>query len=611
MRRGSLCGRLFIVVASFAVAACGGGGGSTSPALPMVQSNAPASTPAPTPTPTSAATGTIATPGPALAYMSSSGLANTFVSAIAPSSQVGYVINISTTRVTSTSGASPALTPATLFVNVGTSVSAFGFGRAPQTVLPATEGPTGGRTVSSMRSADVPRPEGRAVPALEAGVVRAVQTAATTNQRFPQSLRRTQSLPTTVGATASIWVNVVAIGQTNSTYVAVPATLAAVSNHGYIWIDNTIAATLGAQQAVSIGATFDRAYVSDVTHFGTPEYTLASANATIVSPACDAAGNPTGANVPFFIPPPNGMHHVFVVNESALGAGTGGYFSSINHVTQSAANCLTGLPKSNEASMIYIGYDSANSLNFELQEDVVRGTSHEFQHLINFVNKVVLLPNAVSEDTWINEGLSMLAQDFAVNALYPSVPVDVDATLDGPVGDFFEHPSRYSLTGFTGIDPGATGFAYNCTGCYGLSYLFQRYLYDRFGGDAFTHAMESSTRAGFANLQAATGTSTTQTIADFAVAVINSGSGPGSSLDPRYSFTHFNPYGGYTDQFGRLLTLNGPAAFSVAPGAARSIASYVGSFNYVSIVPSAGQGAGVTVSDPAGIFNLQAALLQL
>jgi hypothetical protein len=425
--------------------------------------------------------------------------------------------------------------------------------------------------------------------------------------RIASGLRRTTSLGTIVGSTTSFYVNTASIGQAGNAYTLVPATLVSVSNHGYIWIDNTL--SLAPSSINQIATDFDNAYASDTTHFGTPEYTTSSPQAQDVTQPCDANGNqiPGATPVPEFIPPPNGMHVVFVINTQALGDKVGGYFSLINYLPQAAANCVAGQPQSNEASMIYVGYNLGNTDAFEIQEDLVRGTSHEFQHLINFVNHVILSTSPQNEDRWINEGLSMLAQDFGVRNLYPQVSVDVDDALNHAIV-FMNNPQNFSLTGFTGVDPGTTTLAYNCTGCYGAEYLFQRYLYDQYGNDTYTHNMESGGTVSYAGLQAQTGTNPKTLIENFSVALAISGTGVTST--PAYNFTNFNPYASYTDQFGDAAQLNGPAAETATIGATTSNTPYLGTFYYALAQPATGQGAGVTETDTAGTFGLAPALIQ-
>jgi hypothetical protein len=416
--------------------------------------------------------------------------------------------------------------------------------------------------------------------------------------------RASKALSQGVGATAPFWVSTAGIGTSGNSYVSVPATLRAAFTHANVWIDDTLSFDAGSLQ--QIGVDFETAYASDTSHFGTAEYSSAAPGARLTAPACDASGNPLPGAVPLLIPP-GGRHVVLIVNQNTMGQGMGGYFSGLNFLPQAVANCLSGRPPSNEASMIVLGYAPGSDLNYAVREDFVRGTAHEFQHDVNFVQHFVLAPTPLTEETWINEGLSMLAQDFAVSQLYGGAPnVDVDDAV-GHAQQFLSAPEAYSLTAFSG-PAGASAFAYNCSGCYGDAYLFMRYLYDRFGGDPFTHAMESGGAVGTSNLRAATGAAPQVLIGDYGVALAVSGLG--ISSDPRFSFKSFDPYGSYTDQFNRAVTLDGPAAIGQSPGSSVTYATFSGTFAYFATRPAAAQGAGVLVTDAAGGLLLTPALIQ-
>jgi hypothetical protein len=420
----------------------------------------------------------------------------------------------------------------------------------------------------------------------------------------PPAQRRSALASATVGAGGSFSVSQAAIGTGGGGYTSVAATLRATSAHANVWIDNTLG-TLDATAAQRIAADFENAYDSDTRHFGSVEYTSASPGARVMLRPCDASGRQIGgALVPMFISP-GGRHAVLIVNQTTLGNGMGGYFSAMDYETQAIANC-SRVP-SNELPLIVLGYAPGADLNYALDEDFVRGTAHELQHAINFVQHYILAPTPQVDSTWINEGLSMLAQDFAVSELHNGTPnLDVDDAL-ARAQEFLRQPEAYNLTGFD-CATGSSGFTYNCSGSYGESYLFERYLYDRFGGDAFTLALESGSAAGVANLQAVTRTPVQQLISDFGVALAVSGLHVTS--DPRFAFTAFNPYGSYTDQFGGSRTFNGPAVTTQTPGTSVTYPSVAGTFRYFATQPNAAQGAGVTVTDTAGPLQLAPALIQ-
>jgi hypothetical protein len=71
-------------------------------------------------------------------------------------------------------------------------------------------------------------------------------------------------------------------------------------HHGYIWIDNTL--SLSPSTIQQIGADFDNAYLSDTTHFGTPNYTASAPGFTAgPRPSCDATGTATGTSAPVHV----------------------------------------------------------------------------------------------------------------------------------------------------------------------------------------------------------------------------------------------------------------------------------------------------------------------
>jgi hypothetical protein len=311
-----------------------------------------------------------------------------------------------------------------------------------------------------------------------------------------------------------------------------------------------------------------------------------------------------------------------VVSSQNLG-GLGGYFSGANYMHQSALNCLGGGYESNEAPFIFVGWFPGSGETYDLKEDLVRSTAHELQHLINFVNHSILASGASSasfdgnEVPFINEGLSMLAQDFAVQRMYSAQGVQFDAAdALARANAYLSNPGNFSVSGFSGIDSPAWGgnggsSQYNCAGgCYGAAYLFERYLHDRFGGDAYTHAMETSGAVGTQNLQSVTGKAAGSLLDDFALAMAGNTLGV-TAADPRFDFGSLNLMQSYRDQFGGSTTLGGVFAMPAA-GASTAVHAPVGGFAYVSIpsVPTSGMPVQVTDQAAASGFGLTGGLAQ-
>jgi hypothetical protein len=440
-----------------------------------------------------------------------------------------------------------------------------------------------------------------------------LRTALVANRSAHAAFRRTKALPTTVGSVAPIWV----VGP-SSTFVQVSSVLALQTAHANIWIDQSLTTlTTSPSNIAAIGADMENAYASDTAHFGQPEFAANAPGAVGTYQACDASGTVlTGQTTPVIVPPTDGRTNVEVVNSSTFGGEVGGYFTSLNYVPQAAINCVyaanSATPAySNEAPFIFVGYYGANGVNFEIGEDLVRGTSHELQHLINYVNKSVDRVSTASEASFINEGFSMLAQDLAVPRLYSSVTNDVDDAVFRAKG-YLAAPQAVSIYSFLGTDPDAS-LSFGCSACYGGAYLYQRYLYDRFGGDAYLHAMYASGSTGLAELAAVTQTPTTQLFHDFAIAVDVANTNLATAP---YTFAGVNLHRSYTDQFGNanIVALSGPANAAAQPfalGATQTYQQLYGSIAYYAATtsPSANVGFAATYLG-SGTFTIGGVLIQ-
>lgn len=345
---------------------------------------------------------------------------------------------------------------------------------------------------------------------------------------------------------------------------SVAFTMQAIGQHGYIWMDNTLSSTV-VGYAGRIAAIFDSSWASNTAKFGPAQYTTTSAGYAAYAGSfstCDSTGKVVGTADNWFIDPTanDGKINVLVVNSAnpALGSGVGGYFAASNFLRQGMLNCQkNNTTISNEQPEILVGWYGQNGDTYELQEDLVRGTAHELQHLINYTNHVIINNGGHNDPRWLNEGLSVLAQDLVTPGNF-----DVDDAMWRASG-YLAHPEQYSLTGFRSVT--GTSSTYNCSYCYGFSYLFARYMYDRFG-PSFTTSMTQGSTYGSDSLLRISGEDMPSLINDFATALANSGTG--ISSDPRYNFgsSGLNLRGTYNSPYGfGPLTLTGPAAFATLP----------------------------------------------
>ncbi|HET9553642.1 MAG TPA: hypothetical protein VFP50_11805, partial [Anaeromyxobacteraceae bacterium] len=137
--------------------------------------------------------------------------------------------------------------------------------------------------------------------------------------------------------------------------------------------------------------------------------------------------------------------------------------------------------------------------------------AHELQHNVNFNVKcwapVHATPaqSCLVEDTWVNEGLSMVSEDLAGYGLATQSERD-------RLGQYFGTYQGWSMTVWQS----------DAIGNYGGAHAFMRYWLDQ-KGSAFTTALVTSRLAGSANLQAATGVTFEESLSRFAGAALFSG----------------------------------------------------------------------------------------
>ncbi|MEB3223677.1 MAG: hypothetical protein VKS61_16505 [Candidatus Sericytochromatia bacterium] len=157
----------------------------------------------------------------------------------------------------------------------------------------------------------------------------------------------------------------------------------------------------------------------------------------------------------------DGEDRVFIVLSPAVDnwgkeKGLMGYFWSRDAIPGGGGN-------SNQKEVLFM-----TDQLFDRPELTSFGTlAHEFQHLLNFSRKSARLGYRLAEETWLDEGLSMYAMEVAGYGLPAG-----DYHIAKDLRVFQESPQEFSLTDWSG---NPNGFAY------GQSYLFVRYLVDRYG----------------------------------------------------------------------------------------------------------------------------------
>jgi hypothetical protein len=155
--------------------------------------------------------------------------------------------------------------------------------------------------------------------------------------------------------------------------------------------------------------------------------------------------------------------------------------------------------------------------------------THEFQHMINFVEHV-LVRNGDSEDGWLDEGLSKYAEEIAGRSFGDNAHFSQFAIGDVlDANDYLTAPGDVPL-----MIPADTG----TLAMVGASWLFTRYIIDQFG-DSLPGKLVQSGLAGVNNIATKTGQPFDQTVMrwSFANWLDNM---PGFTSPPELQYTSWN-----------------------------------------------------------------------
>ena len=539
-----------VVMVVAALAACGGGGGGGGSSIP-IGGGGGGVTPTPTATPVSTATPVAGyvTPAGGVTELSATA-SNQFSSSLLAASADGtFIVQ---------SGDSPAEPPASAATLTEYDVVAAESapGQKPSSVSRSPQ--------SASRADGVARLPFRLTMDYRSGSLRGLarqMTTALRPSRTIQSVRAPRAFAQGATRTFHILQGTITGNSSSCTppqqtvngqcYLDVSATLQNVSSHGYIWVDNSFDGSYGFSAAdwQAAGTRFDTVYARETTAFGPAFFT-----ANNHYQQCDASGNATSASQPPVDLGGSDPHFSVLVTRALENTGEGGYFYLGDVLNDQEQNC--GFPgghvPSNALPMVVIAGDKYGSNvhdeSYWRNVDMPRGLAHEFQHYLHAINKIFIPQlvngqvNVGSDDAFIDEGDAMLAQDLvnSGNAQDPNALVTAFSYLYSP--------SNFSLTSFTGYDANpldtssnpSFGFFHNTVGNYGAAYLFQRYLYDRFGGDAALHrqyanivAPSSAANLGPVLAEANNGETFPQLYQDFAAALAARNV---ASTDPRFSF---------------------------------------------------------------------------
>jgi hypothetical protein len=288
--------------------------------------------------------------------------------------------------------------------------------------------------------------------------------------------------PPTVGSSRNFFV---CSSATCGGFVSVTATAKFVGTKSAIYLDNA-APTGGFTQADidNVGALFEN-----------PTYGLHKIDTTAFGAESDLDSN--GVVVVLLTPRVNKLSTDCSTSVIA------GFFLGLDLVTD---------PHSNNGEVFYSMVPDPNSTSCAISKafatDLLPVTFiHEFQHMISF-NQHVLIRGGLSEDTWLNEGLSHFAEELGGRQIDNTQCVN-SSCLTQYVSDnannaynYLNNPEATFL-----IEPG------NSTGTLeerGANWLFVRWFLDQFAidtvlGTDMTRQLDQTNSHGFANVAALSG----------------------------------------------------------------------------------------------------------
>ena len=196
-----------------------------------------------------------------------------------------------------------------------------------------------------------------------------------------------------------------------------------------------------------------------------------------------------------------------------------GYFTNIDkysnqiRIIDGSGNSIKNL--SNQGDILYV--NARYITNDPVELDHIQGTFlHEFQHMTHFDNKHIHNDIGVNLDTWIDEGLSILAEYLTGHA----------------------EPHAPYLQGLFREKQGKAMNLWVSTGSsYGLSLVFMRYVQERYGLD-FIKKLYSSRKHGIDAIEEALGVDFNTLYKDFVTMLMVTGRG--ITNDSRYNIPAFN-----------------------------------------------------------------------
>jgi len=236
--------------------------------------------------------------------------------------------------------------------------------------------------------------------------------------------------------------------------------------------------------------------------------------------------------------------------------------------------------------------------------------THEFQHMINFVEHVLVRGANNSEEGWLDEGLSKYAEELAGRSYLAQA--DTAMFSNYAFGDAYDAYQYLLATGNTPllipVDNGSLAMV-------GGSWLFTRYIVDQFGA-ALPGKLVQTSLTGASNVAAQTGQPFGQTISNWALANwVSDLPGFAAPSELQYTTWHFRrTFSSLHSQNAQVFPLDYPLVPTFSAGDAVNLTGTLksGSGAYLRAVQPAGgaaftlhfSGSGTTAVSPTVIPRL-------
>lgn len=214
-------------------------------------------------------------------------------------------------------------------------------------------------------------------------------------------------------------------------------------------------------------------------------------------------------------------------------------------------------PGTNGGEILYLAVpDPFGEVGNPLEGETIRSVAlsiigHELQHLINAGGRLVRGASDF-EETWLNEGLSVLAEEllfYRASGLGPRQNLAAGTVLDGgPVQGLFErfgmgNVGRYNL--FLQVPRGTSPMGRDALATRGATWSFLRYALDRDPGEdeVLLRSLAGASATGLDNLEAELGTDPLAWMGDWSASVFldDDGGRIGPHMQPSWNFRSLVP----------------------------------------------------------------------